>query len=108
MNPRIASDYEEVGRWLLGFATSHAKRESSRVEVLIDMADAHAGRSYRLRLVLAGVTLPLAGEPPIELAYAEVVDGRTRFAWCDSLAQRILTDARRLRDLASASDSRSA
>lgn len=96
MNPRIPAGYAEVGRWLWNFATSHAKRESPRLEATVEMADAREGRSYGLRLALGALTEPPAGEPPVELAYPDVAEDRTRFAWCEALAERIRADARRL------------
>lgn len=108
MNPKIPADYREVGRWLWGVATSHAKRESSRLEAVVEMEGAREGRSYGLRLVLGGVTLPPAGESPAELTYTEVAEGRARFAWCDTLSRRIRADSRRLVESARASGSQSA
>lgn len=96
MNPRVEASYEELGRWLGNFATSHGKRESPRVEAIVEMDDAREGRSYGLRLVLGGLVHPPAASPPIEFAYAEVVEGRTRLAWCEALAGRIRADVRRL------------
>lgn len=96
MNPRVPADYAETGRWLRNFAASHVKRESPRLEAVVELAEAREGCSYGLRLALGALTAPPAGAPPIELAYAEVAEGRTRFAWCDALAQRLRADARRL------------
>ena len=53
-------DYEEVGRWLWNFVTAHAKRENLRVEAMVDMADARAGQSYGVRLILGDRWLPPA------------------------------------------------
>jgi len=91
MNPKIPTDYLETARWLAGFVRSHAKRESSRFEVAIDHAGAREGRSY-------GVSLVLDGRPdtPTDLDFREVADGRTRFAWCASLAEGIRGRARAL------------
>jgi len=96
MNPRIPASYEEVGRWLHGFAVSHAKRESPRIEAVVEMEEAREGRSYGLRLALGALTLPPREAPPLELSYEEVRDGRTRFAWCEALARRLRAEARRL------------
>ncbi len=96
MNPKIPADYDEVARWLRNFATSHAKREDSRAEAYLEMEEAREGRSYGLRLVLGPTAHPSRGEPPLELAYPEVVEGRTRFAWCHALAERIRTSIRQL------------
>ncbi|HSE95551.1 MAG TPA: hypothetical protein VLD61_06635 [Methylomirabilota bacterium] len=95
MNPEIPTDPDETARWLLGFATVHAKRVDPRVEVTLDGA---AGPSYRLGLRLGARTAPPTGSPPIELTYAEVVEGRPRFAWCEALAERVRGQARALLD----------
>jgi hypothetical protein len=99
MNPKIAVDYEDVARWLRNFATSHGKREHPRAEVIVETGGDREGRSYGLRIVLDGRSHPLAGQPPLEFGFAEVAEGRTRFAWCESLAQRIRTEVRRLATL---------
>lgn len=96
MNPRIPVGYDEVARWLRNFAVSHGKRESTRAEALVEAEGEREGRSYGLRLVLDGRLAPPSGEPPMEFGYAEVAEGRTRFAWCESLAQRIRAEVRRL------------
>ena len=77
-------DYREVARWLENFATSHAKREDLRAECILD-TDAHReGRSYGLRLNVAGRLS--AG---IELQFADVAAGRGSMAWCRSLADHV-------------------
>jgi hypothetical protein len=96
MNPKIAVGYEDVARWLHNFATSHAKREHPRAEVIVDTGGAREGRSYGLRLVLDGRPYPPADQPPMEFGFAEVAEGRTRFAWCESLAQRIRSEVHQL------------
>jgi hypothetical protein len=96
VNPEVPADYHEVARWLEGFARAHAKREAPRIEASVDATGPREGRSYGLRLALAGRTVPPSGEPPLELGFDEVAAGRTRFAWCDELAERIRTAARRL------------
>jgi hypothetical protein len=96
MNPSIPVDYQEAGRWLLGFVRVHAKREHGRVEAVLEEGDAREGRSYGVRLVLDGRLEPPAGAPPLELGYEEVALGRTRFAWCAALAVRVRTLARTL------------
>ena len=96
VNPNIAADYVEVGRWLQSFATSHAKRENAHVEVEVDTAGPRAGRSYGLRLHLAGRVAPPASAAPIELTFTEVADGRTRFTWCAALADRVRATTRAL------------
>ena len=108
MNPRIAADRVEVGRWLHGFATSHAKRESSRIEVRVETVESGEDHAYRLMLVLEEAAGPPAGSPPIELGYAEAVAGRTRLAWCAELAERVREAARRLAHPASGAGTRSA
>ncbi len=81
--------YDEVGRWLWNFATSHAKRESPRVEAVVETPEEREGKSYGLRLRVEERYLPPLDRPPIELTYSEVADGLTRFAWCEALAQRV-------------------
>ncbi|HEV8307876.1 MAG TPA: hypothetical protein VGW35_09430 [Methylomirabilota bacterium] len=96
MNPRIPADYDEAGRWLRNFAISHGKREHAGLEAAVEMDEARQGRSYGLRLILGEVTYPPAGAPPLEFGYAEVAEGRTRFAWCEALAERLRAETRRL------------
>ncbi len=108
MNPRIPADYAEVGRWLAEFATSHAKRENVRVEVHVDMTGPREGRSYGLRLALGARTAPAAELPALEFAYGEVREGRTRFAWCAALAERVQAVAREFSAGVGDADSRSA
>lgn len=94
MNPAIPMGYAEVGRWLENFAASHAKREHAAIVARVDADDARAGRAYGLRLVLGERARPPAGSPPLELPFAEVAAGRSRFAWCEALAQRVRAEAR--------------
>jgi len=89
MNPAIPMSYAELGRWLENFATSHARREHPGVVVRIEMGDAREGRSYGLRLILGARMHPPPDAGPIELSAKEVADGRTRFAWCEALGERI-------------------
>jgi hypothetical protein len=96
MNPRIPTDYHETGQWLAGFVRSHAKLENPRIEVILDTAGAREGRSYGVRLTLDGRGYPPPGAPPFELEFKEVAEGRTRFAWCAALGERIRTAARDL------------
>jgi hypothetical protein len=84
-------DYREVERWLVNFLNSHAKRESPRVEALVDAADEREGRSYGVRLRLGGRLSPLT-----ELDYKELADNRERLAWCTALATRVRGWARDL------------
>ena len=51
----------------MGFVRSHAKRESARIEVLVDTTGLREGRSYGIRLTLDGRTIPPPEAPPIEL-----------------------------------------
>jgi hypothetical protein len=96
MNPAVPADYAEIGRWLENAVASHAKREDPRIEVEILAGEDRVGRSYGVRLALAGVSHPGPGEPPMELSYAEVVQGRTRFAWCEALSRRVREAGRQL------------
>ena len=96
MNPSIPTDYREIGDWLASFVRSHAKRESARVEVLLEAAGPREGRSYGVRLVLGACVHPPLGSPPIELDFREVAEGRTRFAWCLALAERVQAAAQAL------------
>ncbi len=88
--------YEEVGRWLWNFATSHAKRESPLVEAVLESPEERVGKSYGLRLRVGDRYLPALNQPPIEFAYPEVADGKGNFAWCEALAKRIRGLAREL------------
>ena len=96
MNPRIPADYDETGQWLASLARSHAKREDPRVEVLLDAGDAREGRSYALRLALEAHGTPVRTSAPVELAFSEAAEGRTRFAWCQAFGERIRALAREL------------
>jgi hypothetical protein len=96
MNPAIPMAYGEVGRWLWNFALAHAKREHPRIEAVVHMDGAREGRSYGLRLLLGPEAEPPASEPPIELEFQAVLEGRARFAWCQALAEQIRERARHL------------
>lgn len=96
MNPNIPTDYHETAHWLVGFVRSHAKLENPRIEVMLDTAGAREGRSYGVRLTLDGRVYPPSGSPPLELEFREVAEGRTRFAWCAALGERIRTATREL------------
>jgi len=96
VNPTIPTDYHETGAWLLSFSRSHAKREDSRIEALLESGGAREGRAYGLRLSLGNRVEPPPGSPPIELEFREVAEGRTRFAWCAALGERLQTVARAL------------
>ncbi len=98
--------YAEVGRWLLGFVNSHAKRESPRVEGIVEAGDERAGKSFGVRLRLGEEYEPSLAKPAIELAFEEVASGKGSLAWCQALAQRVSGWARRLleAETAAASD----
>ena len=86
-------DFREVERWLLNFLTSHAKRESPRMEAEIETDDKDQAR-YVVRLRL--------GErwgPRVELDFKTVADNRGSLEWCTALAARVRGWAR---DLAAA------
>ncbi len=87
--------YAEVGRWLLGFVNSHAKRESPRVEATVE-ANERAGKAFGVRLRLGKEYEPPLAEPAIELSFDEVASGKGSLAWCQALAQRLSGRARRL------------
>ncbi len=89
-------DYGEVARWLANFVTSHAKRESPRVETVVDAKGERENRSYGVRLRLGARVLPPPGAPPLELDFADVSAHRGDMAWCDALARRVRELARRL------------
>ena len=96
VNPSIPADYPEIGAWLLSLARSHAKREDARIEAQLEAHGPREGRSYGLRLALGARTAPPHGSPPLELEFREVVEGRTRFAWCLAFGERVQTVARGL------------
>ncbi|MFQ5946536.1 MAG: hypothetical protein ACE5NC_09870, partial [Anaerolineae bacterium] len=95
--------YEEVASWLLNFVNSHAKRESPRVEGVVETPEEREGKSYGVRVRLGDRLFPPVDQPPEEFPYLGVSEGRTRFAWCDDLARRVRGWARAL--LAAESDS---
>ena len=90
--------YEEVGRWLWNFATSHVKRESPRLEAVVETPEEREGKSYGLRLRVGDRSLPPLDQPPLEFAYSEVAEGTASFAWCEALAKRVRGWARELLD----------
>jgi len=96
MNPSIPTDYRQTGAWLVGFVRSHAKRESARIEMLADTSGPREGRSYGIRLTLDGRTIPPPEAQPIEHTFQEVAEGRSSFAWCAALGERIRATAREL------------
>jgi hypothetical protein len=86
--------YEEVERWLLMFANSHAKREHPRIEAQVDAGDEREGKSYGLRLALDGRMSEL-----VEFEFKTVADHRGELAWCSALARRLREQARALASL---------
>jgi len=84
-------DYEDVGRWLWNFLTSHAKREDPRIEVALDDASERDGVSYGARLRFHDRFSPL-----IEFDFKEVAERRESLAWCSDLAARTRARAREL------------
>ena len=99
--------YEEVGRWLLGFDNSHAKRESPRVEGGVEAGNERAGRTFGVRLRLGEEYEPPLAEPAIEFSFEEVASGKGSLAWCQSEGARVRGWARQLLETeAAASGSR--
>ena len=84
-------DYEEVGRWLWNFLTSHAKRENPRIEVMLDDVPDRDGASYGARLRLGDRV-----SASMELDFKEVAERRESLAWCADLAARTRARAREL------------
>jgi hypothetical protein len=82
-------DYGEVARWLANFVTSHAKRESPRVEAVVDAEGERENRSYGVRLRLGARVLPPPGAPPLELDFADALARRVR-----ELARRLIAEER--------------
>jgi hypothetical protein len=93
--------YDEVARWLRVFLTSHAKREHSRIEVVLDEDDALRRRGYRTRLRFGDRV-----SEPVEHEFTDVADHRGTLAWCAALAARTRALARSLLGAGSASDAR--
>src|SRR5262245_41586155 len=89
--------YDEVGRWLANFVTSHAKRENPRAEVTVDGGDERGGHSYGVRLRVGRRLGPV-----IEFDYRDVADHRETLAWCRALAERIRRQVRELSGAAGA------
>ncbi len=90
--------YEEGARWLWNFLTSHAKRETSRIEAVVDAEGEREGTSYAAWLHLGDRQSPV-----IELSYREVSENRGSLAWCAALAERVRALARELTATARAS-----
>ncbi|MFQ5946704.1 MAG: hypothetical protein ACE5NC_10725 [Anaerolineae bacterium] len=102
------ASYEEVVDWLLNFVNSHAKRESPRLEGMVETPEEREGKSYGVRLRLGDRLFPPADQPPEDFPYLGVSEGRTRFRWCDDLARRVRGWARNLLEAESGSPSKSA
>ena len=94
--------YEEVGRWLLGFVNSHAKRESPRLEGIVEAGDERAGKTFGVRLRLGEDYEPPLDQPAIEFPFDEVAAGKGTLTWCQAWAQRVRGWARRLLEAAAA------
>jgi hypothetical protein len=88
--------YEEVGRWLLVFINSHAKRESPRCQAIVEAGDERAGETFGLRLALGGSYHPPLDQPAVELSYDEASAGKGSFPWCESLGKRVRGWAREM------------
>jgi hypothetical protein len=84
-------DYEEVGRWLRNFLTSHAKRENPRAETLLDSGDDREGKSYGARFQLGDRVSTM-----VEFDFREVADHRGALSWCTALAERARAQVREL------------
>ncbi|MBI4610340.1 MAG: hypothetical protein HY726_15175 [Candidatus Rokubacteria bacterium] len=97
-----------MARWLHNFVLSHAKRESPRVEGVVEAEEEREGKSYGVRLRLGDRLLPPPDQPPLELTYQEVAEGKASFAWCEALAGRIRGLARELLDTQPGQPSKSA
>ena len=83
--------YDEVGRWLANFLTSHAKRENPRAEVTLDAGDEREGCTYGARFRVGRRLGPV-----IEFDYRDVADHRETLAWCRTLAERTRRQIREL------------
>lgn len=88
--------YEEVARWFRLFLTSHAKRESPRVEVIVEAGGARAGKAFGVRLRLDEGHYPPPDLPAIEFSFPEVSAGKGNFSWCESLGKRVRGWAREM------------
>src|SRR5574337_741340 len=76
-------DFREVEHWLRNFVVSHAKRESPRIEAIVE-ADEERRASYGVRLRL-GERL----SPRVELDFKTVANGRASLEWCAALAAQV-------------------
>jgi hypothetical protein len=89
--------YEEVGRWLWNFLTSHAKRETPRAEVILDAGAEGGSGSYRARFRLGNELSSVS-----EVDYREVADNRGNLAWCRAWADKARAQVRALVSTAAA------
>ena len=88
--------YEEVARWLLVFLNSHAKRESPRIEAIVETGDARARKSFGVRLRLEERYEPPLDRPAVDFSFQEVSAGKGSFPWCEALGKRVRAWARQL------------
>lgn len=88
--------YEEVARWFRIFLNSHAKRESPRIEAIVEAGDERAGKTFGVRLRLDEAYSPSLDQPAIEFSFQGVSDGKGSFSWCESAGRRVRDWAREL------------
>jgi hypothetical protein len=88
--------YDEVSRWLRVFLNSHAKRESPRIEAIVEAGEARAGKSFGVRLRLEESYRPPLDRPAVEFSFQEVSAGKGSFLWCEALGTRVRGWAREL------------
>ncbi len=81
--------YEEVARWLLVFLNSHAKRESPRIEAMLEAGADRAGSTFGVRLRLEEEYYPPLDRPAIEFSFQEVSAGKGSFPWCEGVGKRV-------------------
>ena len=75
--------YQDVARWLRLFLSSHAKRESPRVEVNVEVDD------QREATYVVSVRYGDRVSEPVELDAKTVAEQRGSLAWCAALAARV-------------------
>jgi hypothetical protein len=83
--------YDEVGRWLWNFLTSHAKRVDPRVEVRLAADDERHGRSYGAHFRLGDRRAAVW-----EFDSKDVADNRGRLDWCRQMAEQTHARVREL------------
>lgn len=88
--------YDEVARWFRIFLNSHAKRESPRVEAIVEAEDERAGKTFGVRLRLDEAYHPPLDQPAIEFSFKGVSAGKGSFSWCESAGRRARSWAREL------------